>query len=254
MGNNIIHRHIEMKWPEFKEFVKKTDFAILPVAALEQHGPHLPFGSDVYIANGIAERVAEKTGALLMETLCYTPSFSLRYFPGTIHVSDENLVRMILDIVESMYRHGIKTIYVLVGHVGAAAACKDAERKLLLNSEARIVNMVMMGMNEAVKAFCESKRWHSTYIHAEEFETSCVLAVRPDLVDMSKAVKDYPEIDPLFGPVSIPWSDFTNTGVIGDATLATPEKGKAMLDFMAEKTVELIEIHRKELSRGRKFF
>ena len=149
MSNKTIHRHIEMKWPEFKEFVKKTDYALLPVAALEQHGPHLPFGSDVYIANGIAERVAEKTGALLMETLCYTPSFSLRYFPGTIHVSDENLVRVILDIVESMYRHGIKTIYVLVGHVGAAAACKEAERKLLLNSEARIVNLVMAGMNEA---------------------------------------------------------------------------------------------------------
>ena len=70
MSKSKINRHIEMKWPEFKEFVKKTDFAILPVAALEQHGPHLPFGSDVYIANGIAERVAEKTGALLMETIC----------------------------------------------------------------------------------------------------------------------------------------------------------------------------------------
>jgi len=253
MSSQMIHRHIEMKWPEFKEFVKKTDYALLPVAALEQHGPHLPFGCDVYIANGLAERVAEKTGALLLETLCYTPSFSLRYFPGTIHVSDENLIKVILDIVESLYRHGVHTVYVLVGHVGAAAACKEAERKLLLTSEARIVNLVMAGMNEAVKTFCESKRWHSTYIHAEEFETSCVLAVRPDLVDMTKAVKDYPEIDPLFGPVSIPWNDFTSTGVIGDATLATAEKGRAILDFMTDKTVELIQRHREELKRGRKF-
>ncbi len=253
MNSKPIFRHVEMKWPEFKEFVKHTDYAILPVAAIEQHGPHLPFGTDVFIADYLSERVAQESGALLMATLRYSPSFSLRFFPGTVRVSDTTFIDTLVDIAESMFVHGIKTIYIQVGHVGAAAACKEAERKLLLNSQARIVNLILPGMNESIAKFCESKRWHSTYVHAEEFETSCILALRPDLVDMSKAVREYPEVDPLFGSISIPWDEFTKSGVIGDATVAKAEKGKAIMDSMVLKSIELIKLHQKELKAGRKF-
>lgn len=253
MNTKPIFRHIEMKWPEFEKFVKHTDYAVLPVAAIEQHGPHLPFGTDVYIADYLSERVAQETGALLMATLRYSPSFSLRFFPGTVRVSDTTFIETLVDIAESMYVHGIKTIYIQVGHMGAVAACKEAERKLLLTSQARIVNLVLPGMNEAIPKYCESKRWHSTYVHAEEFETSCILALRPDLVDMSKAVCEYPKIDPLFGPISIPWDEFTKSGVIGDATVAKAEKGKAIMDDMILKSIELINIHQKEIKAGRKF-
>jgi creatinine amidohydrolase len=253
MENKPIYRHAEMKWPEFKEFVQGTDFAILPVGAIEQHGPHLPLNTDVLIAEYLGECVTQETGGLLMNALQYTPSFSLRFFPGTVRVSDATFSDTLVEIAESMAVHGLKTFYVLVSHVGAASACKDAERRLLETSEVRIVNLILPGANEAVEKYCQSRRWHPSILHADEYETSCILALKPELVDMSKAVQEYPEKDPLFGPISIPWEDFTQSGVVGDATLASAEKGKAMLEFMATRAVELIELHQDALRKGRVF-
>ena len=253
MENRPVYRHAEMKWTEIKEFLQRTDFAILPVGAIEQHGLHLPLNTDVLIADYLGKRVAQETGGLLMNTLQYTPSFSLRFFPGTVRVSDATFSATLVEITESMAVHGVKTFYILVGHVGAASACKDAERRLIETSQVRIVNLVLPGANEAVEKFCQSKRWHPSVLHADEYETSCILALRPELVDMSKAVREYPEKDPLFGPISIPWEDFTQSGVVGDATLATAKKGKAMLEFMATRAVELIELHQDALRNGRVF-
>jgi creatinine amidohydrolase len=95
--------------------------------------------------------------------------------------------------------------------------------------------------------FCSSEKWHKTYVHAEEYETSAMLAIRPDLVDMSKAVKEYPEIDPLLGPISIPWNEFSKSGVVGDATVAKAETGQAILDYIFDKSVEIIQIHQDSL-------
>ena len=253
MNSKPIYRHAEMKWPEFSKFIKKTDFAILPVGSLEQHGPHLPFNTDVLIAEYLAEHLARETGALLMESLKYAPDFSLRFFPGTVKLPDELFTKLIIEITESMFSHGVKTMYVLVGHHGAFAACKEAERKLLLTSQARIVNLLLPGLNEAINKYCVSKRWNAYNVHAEEFETSCILALHPELVDMNKAVKEYPPVDPLFGAISISWTDFCKSGVIGDATVATPEKGKSILDHMFNESLKLIKYHQGELKKGKKY-
>lgn len=242
-----VHKHFEMSWIEFKAFVKEINFAILPVGAIEQHGPHLPMGTDVIIGEYLCERLAEATGALLLNSLVYTPSFSLRLYPGTVHVSDETFAMELVEIAESLNQHGVETIYVFISHLGAVAACKTAERKLLLKSQARIVNLTIPGYQEALEKYCRSKRWHSTYVHAEEFETSAVLAIQPDLVDMSKAVSEYPECDPLFGPISISWNEFCNSGVIGDATVAKAETGRAILDFIFSKSLGLIQQHQASL-------
>jgi creatinine amidohydrolase len=254
MSDSKIFRHAEMKWPEFEAFVKRVDFAILPVAAIEQHGPHLPFNSDVIIADYLSERIAQQTGALLMAPLVYTPSFSLRFYPGTARISDPTFIQTVVEIAESMHLHGINSLYIYMGHLGAAAACKEAERALILKgSGARIITLGLPGLYEAMDQFCTSERWHSKYVHAEEFETSCVLALRPDLVDMDKAVREYPDIDPLFGAISIPWSDFCKSGVIGDATVASAEKGHALLEFMVGKSAALIEQHQEGLRSGREY-
>ncbi len=246
-------KHFETSWPEFEAFAKKTNYAILPVGAIEQHGPHLPMGTDVIIGEYLAERLAIATGALLLHSLAYTPSFSCRYYPGTVRVSDKTFTKELCEIAESLYLHGIETIYVFLSHLGAAAASKAAERKLLLTSKARLVNLLLPGYQEALDKFCHSKRWHPIYVHAEEFETSAMLAIRPDLVDMGKAAKEYPQIDPLLGSISIPWNEFSTSGVIGDPTVATAETGQAILDYIFEKSLEVIQIHQSsvKLQQGR---
>ncbi|UCF59961.1 MAG: creatininase family protein [Anaerolineaceae bacterium] len=247
MKSGNVLKHFEMSWPEFEVHAKKTNFAILPVGAIEQHGPHLPMGTDVIIGEYLAERLALATGAILLRSLAYTPSFSCRYYPGTVRVSDDTFTSELVEIAESLYIHGIDIIYVFLSHLGAAAACKAAERKLLLTSKARLVNLLLPGYQEALDKFCSSEKWHKTYVHAEEYETSAMLAIRPDLVDMSKAVKEYPEIDPLLGPISIPWNEFSKSGVVGDATVAKVETGQAILDYIYKKSVEIIQIHQDSL-------
>ena len=96
------YKHVEMSWPEFETFVKQTNFAILPIGAIEEHGPHLPFGTDIYIGEYLAEKLANATGGLLLQSLAYTPSFSLRLFPGTVRLSDETFVATLFEISESV--------------------------------------------------------------------------------------------------------------------------------------------------------
>lgn len=236
-------KHFELSWTEFEATTKEKDFAFLPIGAIEQHGPHLPMGTDVIIGEHICERLAHATGGVLLHSLAYTPSFSLRLYPGTVRVTDETFASTIVEVANALYQHGIKIIYAFVAHLGAVDACKVAERELLLQSQARLVRLVLPGYKEAIEKHCTSERWHATYVHAEEFETSMVLAIRPELVDMRKAVREYPERDPLFGSISIPWNTFCESGVIGDATVATAEKGRKILEHIFQESLALIKCH-----------
>lgn len=242
-----VKKHFEMSWKEFEQVVKDKDFAFLPIGAIEQHGPHLPMGTDVIIGEHLCERLARATGGLLLHSLAYTPSFSLRSYPGTVRVSDETFSSTLVEIANALYSHGIKTIYAFIAHLGALAASKTAERELLTGSNARMVRLVLPGYEEAIEKYCTSERWHPTYVHAEEFETSAILAIQPELVDMRKAVREYPDRDPLFGPVSIPWDEFCKSGVIGDATAATAEKGRDILEHIFQETLALVEYHQNTL-------
>lgn len=240
--------YFEMNWPDFQDYVKHTPFALLPVGAFEQHGPHLPFSTDTIIAEYMAKKMAEKTGFILLPALSYTPSFSLRKYPGTIRVSDETFANQLCEISQSLSMHGVQYIYVVIGHIGAKQACQMAERELLIKEKtAKLVNLALPGLDEAMQKFCTSPRWHPVYAHADEYETSSLLAIRPDLVDMDKAVSEYPEKSPLMGPISIGWDEFCKSGVIGDATVATPEKGAAILDFMISKGLQIINLHQASL-------
>ncbi len=237
----------EMKWPAVAALLKKVDYAILPIGALEAHGLHLPIGTDVYVGEYLGNRLAQATQALLLPAIRYTPAWSLRFFPGTICLTDDTLVQNVVEIADSLSRYGIRTVYALIAHWGALAALKNAERRLLDHPRVRLVNLALPGLDEAIARFCHSKRWHPAYVHAEEFETSVMLAIRPDLVDMDQAVVEYPEKSPLFGPISIPWSEMTKSGTVGDATAATAETGRAILDFIEARALELIRAHQNSL-------
>jgi creatinine amidohydrolase len=243
-----LNKYCEMNWKQFAEFVSKTPFALLPVGALEQHGPHLPFNTDVIIAEYMAEKIAEQTGFLLLPSLQYTPSFSLRRYPGTIRLEDDTFSNQICEIARSLDFHGLKYIYLIIGHIGAINACKKAERRMIVSeNNIRLVNIAIPGLNEAIKKFCTAPRWHPVFAHADEYETSAILAIRPDLVDMSKAVKEYPPKNKLMGNISIAWDEFCESGVIGDATVATTEKGKKILDHMISRSIEIIEYHQSQM-------
>ncbi|MBN2981865.1 MULTISPECIES: creatininase family protein [Cohnella] len=215
--------------------------ALLPMGAVEAHGAHLPLGTDNLLAEGVARMVAERLDhALILPTIGYGQVWSLRDFPGTLSVSNEVLIGLIADIGRSLYRQGVKVLAIINGHVGNQVAMKEAARVLYEECPLKVLYLTYPGVGGVISEVIESERAHPSYFHACEIETSYMLYVAPEQVDMAKAVNDPPTFPPEFEVMNVPWREVTRTGVLGDATLATAAKGKAIIDKAVDNIVALI--------------
>ncbi|HUQ64743.1 creatininase family protein [Oceanobacillus profundus] len=226
---------------EVKDSIHKSKIAILPIGAVEAHGPHLPLGTDNLLAERLSEKLAERVNAFVLPTLPYGQVWSLRNFPGSINISNDSLMNFLVDIGESLYKQGFTTFAMVNGHLGNGPALKDAARVLFENCpEMRVFYFFYPGMNKAAAEVRETKSSHNTYFHACEIETSYMLYLAPEHVDMDKAITDIPDI-PIHADVTpTPWEEFTQTAVLGDAKLATEEKGKYIIDIAIENMAKLI--------------
>lgn len=231
---------------EIADKMKNSKVAILPVGAVEAHGPHLPLGTDNLLAERLAEKLADEVDAFQLPTLPFGQVWSLKNFPGSINVSNESLISMLVDIGESSYQQGFEIFVMLNGHLGNAVALKEAARKLYAACpELKVFYFFYPGMNEEVKRVRETPSSHATYFHACEIETSFMLYLAEDYVDMGKAIEDIPDI-PLSADVTpTPWEEFTQSAVLGDATLATKEKGERIINVTLKNMVRLIEEAKK---------
>ncbi len=243
----------ETSSPEIKKLVKKCKAAIFPIGSTEQHGPHLPTGTDHIIGWEIAKRVAEKTGALLLPILPI--GFSEDHYPraGTLTLSADTLRTVIKDVIKSLARHMIPNIILLSGHAGHLYQLSDVCYELNVSGElgkTRVHNISPYNVIpvETLAQILEEE----VFVHAEELETSLILYLRPDLVDMKKAVKEIPP----FIPKGLTTPNFLEAirvfttskflgrdlkyGVCGDATLATKEKGERLLELMVNAVSDTI--------------
>ncbi|WP_043932417.1 creatininase family protein [Bacillus sp. EB01] len=227
---------------EVKEKIQKFQIAILPIGAVEAHGPHLPIGTDNYLAERLSERVAERTGAFILPTLPYGQVWSLKNFPGSINVSNESLISLLFDIGISLYEQGFKMFVIINGHLGNAVAMKEAARKLYSTyPDFRVLYLFYPGVKQVTEEVREVKSAHATYFHACEIETSYMLYLAPEYVDMARAITDIPNIPPSADIMPTPWEEFTKTAVLGDARAATAEKGEKIIEVAIENMIKLIE-------------
>ncbi|GAA0436164.1 MAG: creatininase family protein [Bacillota bacterium] len=226
---------------EIEEKIKTCKVALLPIGAVEAHGPHLPLGTDNILAESVARRLAEQVNGLVLPTLPYGQVWSLRNFPGSITLKNESLISILVDIGESLYKQGFTTFAMINGHLGNGTALKEAARVLFETCpELRVFYFFYPGMNQAAEDVRETKSAHNTYFHACEIETSYMLYLAPDFVDMDKAITDIPEIPANADVTPTPWETFTKSAVLGDAKLATSEKGKYIIDIAIENMVRLL--------------
>jgi creatinine amidohydrolase len=240
-----------LKGDEIRAYLNADTVALLPLGAVEFHAAHLPLGTDNFLAAGIAQKVAEKLErALVLPTLPYGQVWSTRDFPGTISVRNEILTEMIVDIGRSLYQHDIWILAIINTHMGNLDAMKAAAR-ILYEEEMKLLYLTYPGVEAVQEQVLESPRIHSTYFHACEIETSYMLYVAPEHVDMEKAIKDEPVFPMDFNVTPTPWTEITRTGVLGDATLATRKKGQAMIDATVENMVKVIEKVREDVRKGR---
>jgi creatinine amidohydrolase len=252
--------YAEHTWPELDELAQRDDLVVvLPTATLEDHGYHLPIDTDVRlveaIARGAVERVNASHGdatAMLFPTAVhgYTPHHM--DFPGTVTLRWDVFVESLLDCGRSLCRHGFDRILFLNGHGSNAPLVDMAAR--LINVEVRgavaTASTLYLTTPESVAVLArERASAPGGMSHACELETSLYLALDPDLVQMDRAVREIPEWSenvwsdwPGAGPLSyMPhWSGLTRSGVMGDPTVATAEKGRVLLERAREEAAGFI--------------
>jgi creatinine amidohydrolase len=250
------HRFIDLTAPQIAALPAET-VAVLPLGAIEQHGPHLPVSTDYVTATEAAQAAVEvAAGAsvpvVLLPGLAYTKSDEHHTFPGTIWLSWDTLMRTLVDIGRSLQTSGISRLLFVNGHGGNSAlgqvACREIRRRFGLRTFfAHLSVPVDQGGTSSAAGEL------GMGIHGGHGETSLMLHLRPELVHMDLAVRRVPEhlADyELIGfgkPVSFGWTsdDFGPDGHIGDPTGATAEHGKAVFEAAVGRLAAVIaEAHR----------
>ncbi len=227
--------------------------AVLPVAAIEQHGPHLPLGVDAMIMEGAIARAAmrlpEDLGALFLPIQSVGVSTEHRDFPGTLTLSAATAARMLTEIAESVLRAGVKKIVLLNSHGGNSALISQVALELRAQYAALAVTCGWSRFGYPDGLFSEAEKRHG--IHGGEIETSLMLSFRPELVDMAHA-KNFASASLDFErdfawlradrPAGFGWmaQDLSLSGAMGDATKASAEKGEKVADYWATAFIELL--------------
>jgi creatinine amidohydrolase len=251
--------YAEMTWPDIVRLAKEDRVAILPVATIEAHGPHLPLDTDVVICQEICLRACQQIPreVLLLPPITYGYSAHLMDFPGTISLEGNALTQCVQGICQSLARHGFRRILIVNGHGLNPPYLDAAAQSVVAESQGQVVCATisywgLARLRQAVRELRESEP--GGICHACEMETSLCLAIRPEMVDMSQAVDDLglPVPDSfrldmfarvpgssalMFGPY---WSTVSQSGILGAARKATPEKGEQFLKAAAEGLMEVI--------------
>ncbi|WP_020537609.1 creatininase family protein [Lewinella cohaerens] len=242
----------EMTWEEINERLETVDTVLLPCGAIEQHGPHLPVDIDYYDAKYLARKVAEMCSdpkPLVLPAIPYGVSYHHEDFAGTISVTNNALSAFVYDIGMNLAKQGVKKIIMINGHGDNAPTLNYAAQ--MINRDARIFVCVDTGDTSDT----DIAKLASTPndIHAGEIETSTTLALRPEAVQMDKAVNETLDFGSDFlnfdDDHSVSWyvrtNKISNSGVMGDATIATAEKGVKMWEIMIHQLVKFVDFVKK---------
>lgn len=252
----------EMSWEDFAA-ADPSWIAVLPIAAVEQHGPHLPLGTDAMIVEAYVARARKLLPDALKATFlppqAIGTSAEHRAFAGTLTLAPETLTRALGEIGESVHRAGVRKLVFANGHGGNVAALEMValDLRTRLGMLAVACSFSRFGYPDGL--FAPTEVAHG--IHGGAVETSLMLAARPDLVraDLAKnfvpaSVAMASEFKRLRAgePVGFGWmsQDLNPSGAIGDATRAAADKGEAALAHGARAFVELLEdVSRFDLAR-----
>ncbi len=252
----------ELTWRDFERLDMRAAVAVLPVAAVEQHGPHLPLGVDAMLAEGYVRRSAESLPddlpVLFLPLQEVGVSGEHAGFPGTLALSVETAIRAWTEIGESVARTGCRRLVVMNSHGGNGAAIEAVTLALRMRFRMLAVHASWRRLGYPEGLF--SSREAAYGVHGGDAETSLMLALRPDLV-RSAEVRDFPSAAEAIErdmallrfkpPLGFAWgaSDLNPAGAVGEAHSATAAKGEAALAYGVERFLALMrDVHAFDLA------
>lgn len=235
----------ELAWPLVADRIAAGATAIVPIGArAKEHGHHLPMQTDYLLARAICDGIAARLPVLVAPVIDfgYYPAFA--DYPGSQHLRPETFMALLEDILEGLIWQGVRRIAIVHTGVSTEGPVQIVVRTMLSRHGLRIAVADIRALGKSERALLQQALGG----HGDEHETSLMLAIAPGSVDMARARPDYgnmrdqpdtvfyrPAIfrnDPASGP------DHSATGVRGDPTLATVEKGRATLSAMIDELVE----------------
>jgi creatinine amidohydrolase len=239
----------EMTWPEVKAAIQGGKRrVIVMLGAMEQHGPHLPIGTDTYLGYATGVRLARRLGDALVAPVV-SLGYSVGHLPmaGTVSIEEPTLEAVIVDVCRSLAHHGFREIILLCSHGGNYHALSNVLPRLRAEHSAIRISAItdFDEWLEQTRAFAAAEHLDMSRlgVHAGQGETSLMLTHRPDLVQMDKACEGF------MGDASIRWRSkvpppmdtMSPTGILGDARGSTRELGEKMLAVRIERIAQMIE-------------
>lgn len=234
----------DLTWVEAARLLTPDAVVVIPLGAeAKEHGPHLRLDNDLKLAEYYRARVLAASEVIMAPMVNYNFYPAFVEYPGSTHLRLETARDLMVDIVRSLAAYGPRRFYVL--NTGISTLRPLAAAAEILRSEG--IHFAYTNIGEVAKEAEERVRQQKRGTHADEIETSMMLYMYPDRVDMSKAVKEDPER--TAGPLSrkpIEGRTYSPSGVWGDATLATREKGRVVVEATVAGILKEIEVLRTQ--------
>jgi creatinine amidohydrolase len=251
-------RYEKLTWPEINDAIDLRKVCVVPCGAVEQHGAHLPLDVDIVCPTGIACGAGRLIPAqmLVLPTVCYGYTGHVMDFPGTINNHFEHFIDHVLDITKSLAYHGFKKILLLNGHGSNMPNLDLVARRTNLETDAECIVAAWWNLLTVDKTFLP--RWRESKFpggcaHACELETSLYMyldgdnvrteQIRSDVIRFNQEESPFNWVD-LFaaGPATlVSWtSSYSDTGVLGDAALASADKGRQAYEEAVKQLARFI--------------
>ncbi len=234
----------ELTWPEYAERIKE-EVVLIPVGSTEQHGPHLPLGTDAMQIMHFSIKAAERIGGIVSPVLSYgyksqPKSGGGPNFPGTTCLGAEALMFVVRDILKEFIRHGAKRIWIMDGHYENAMFLSEAIDMALDETGAKGVKILKNCFIEFLNEDDISKVFPKGFPgwaleHAAVLETSLMLYFRPDLVRLERMIADRAENLPPYDIYPVPKDIIPTSGILADPTDASAQKGEYIVKRCLEE-------------------
>lgn len=231
-------------WKDAEEAFARFEIVVIPLgSALKEHGLHLPLNNDWRMANYFARRVAERVPVLVAPTIPYHFFPAFLEYPGSVSIERDTAKNYVIDICRSLHSQGAKKFYILNTGYSTIRALEPA--RLELGKRGVVMEYTNFSGLKAETVRALAKQEGGT--HADEIETSVMLYIAPEVVNLTFAEKDFrAPLDPQHpGPFTRDPNTkrgiYSPTGTYGDPTLASRETGKRIVETLVDDLVDFLE-------------